>query len=111
MVSQSNQKKMLEKAYRDICITLVETESNVMMFNKMIRKRVPTNDVRSFALKQAALCRVHKNVNSKIERVVMKIKRADALAYIKRLRQDKHRAKTSLLQAHETEEDARKIIH
>ena len=86
MAGRSCQKYRLEKAYRESCMTLAETEANITMFNSMIRKKVPTTDIRQFAAKQAAQCRVHKQISQKIVHLAMKVKRADAIAFAKRLR-------------------------
>ena len=77
-------------------MSLAETEANITMFNYMIKKQVSTNDVRHFIVKQAAQCRVYKQTNRRLERVAMHMKRSDAIALAKRLRQQKHRSKTSI---------------
>ena len=97
MEGKSPQKFELERAYREVCMKLAETESNIMMFTNMIRKKVATNDVRSFTLKQAAQCRIYKEASLRLEKVAMKIKKVDALAYAKRLNQEKNRIKQSLV--------------
>ena len=96
MVRKSHQKYRLEKAYREVSMSIAETEANVYMFNKMIRLCLSTNDIRQFSVNQAAQCRVYKKTNLRIEKVAMKGKRSDALALVKRLRQRKHRVKQSL---------------
>ena len=110
MVSESNQKFELEKTYREVCMNLAEIESNISMFNNMIRDRVPTSDIRHFALKQAAQCRVYKQTNQRIERAAMKAKRNDAIASAKRLRQMKYKIKKKLLRAHKNKEKASRVI-
>ena len=97
MVGKSLQKYRLERAYREVSLSLVEVETNIKMFNDLIRKKIPTNDIRHFTLKQAAQCRVYQQPNHKLEMVAMKMKRKDALAHAKRLRQSKKKTKYLLL--------------
>ena len=78
-------------------MSIEEEESNVALFNDLIRKGLSTNDVQQFALKQAAQCRVKKQISPKLLKVAMKLKRMDALAHVKRLKQEKYRIKKSLL--------------
>ena len=111
MAGRSCQKYRLEKAYRESCMTLAETEANITMFNSMIRKKVPTTDIRQFAAKQAAQCRVHKQISQKIVHLAMKVKRADAIAFAKRLRRAKYRNKNILISCYQVKEKVRKVIH
>ena len=78
-------------------MSIVEEESNIALFNEMIRKGLSTNNVRQFALKQAAQCRVKRQTSPKLLKIAMKLKKIDALAHVKRLRQTKHRIKKLLL--------------
>ena len=80
------------------------------MFNGMIRRGISTNDIRHFVVKQAAQCRIYKSTNPKLEKVAMRIKRMDALALAKRLRQAKHRCKMSLISAHSDLDKANRVI-
>ena len=97
MVCKSNQKRGAENVFRKICIQIAETETTVKMFNKMIRCGVCTNDVKSFSMNQASLRRVHKNTSPRIEKAAMKAKRQDALAHVKRLRQERYILRKSLI--------------
>ena len=45
MVSKSDQKFRLGRAYRDVCMKIAEAQANVIMVNSMIRKRIATNDI------------------------------------------------------------------
>ena len=110
MVGKTNQNFELGRVYREVCMKLAETESNILMFNSMIRRHVATNDVKQFAIKQAAQCRVYKSISLKLEKVAMKLKRADALAYAKRLRQEKYKIKQNLISTFEDKKKAKKII-
>ena len=107
MVCKSHQKYGLVRAYREVCMSIAETESNIIMFNKMIRGGVSTNDIRHFSVKQAAQCRIYTKTNLHMEKIAMKHKRKDALAFVKRLRQEKHRTKLSLEMIYE--DDRKKV--
>ena len=91
-------------------MSLAEAEAIITMFNCMIKEQVPTNDVRQFTVKQAAQCRIYKQTNRRLEKVAMKIKRSDALALAKRIRQEKHRYKRSLTSFHHDKSLANQII-
>ena len=101
MVGKPNQKSGAENAYRKISLSVADSETTICMLNKMIRQHVPTNDVMNFSLKQLALRRVHKETNCKIEKVAMKAKRDDALAFVKRLRRERYRLKLEILEFYE----------
>ena len=111
MVGKSLQKYRLERAYREVSISLIEVETNIKLFNDLIRKRIPTNDIRHFTLKQAAQCRVYQQPNHKLEMVAMKMKRKDALAQAKRLRQKKKKTKYLLLGVSAEPNKTKKRIH
>ena len=111
MAGKSCQKYRLERAYRESCFSIAETEANITMFNCMIRRRVPTTDIRQFAAKQAAQCRVHKQISQKIVGLAMKVKRADAIAFAKRLRRVRHQNKQALIACYADKDKVRKVIH
>ena len=111
MAGQSCQKYKLERAYRETCMTIVTTEANISMFNSMIRRKLATNDVRNFAKKQAAQCRVYKQASHRLEKLAMKLKRMDAIASVKRLRSEKYKIKLSLMSSYSDKEKAKKVIN
>ena len=103
MVNKNNQKSGAENVYRKTCLAVVESESTVMMLNRMIRSGIATNDVMSFSMNQAKLRRIHKEPSRKIEKAAMKLKRNDAIAHSKRLRQQRYRAKLHIFEVYGTE--------
>ena len=90
---------------------IAETEANITMFNSMIRRKIPTNDIRRFAVKQATQCRVYRQTNSRMEGIALRIKRMDAIAFAKRQRHIKHKNKLSLIACYSDKDRAKKIIN
>ena len=108
MVSKSNQKFKMGRAYRELCMNIAEARANITMFNSMIRMKIATNDIRQFSLKQAAQCRVYKGPNLRLEKSAMRNKRKDLIAHVKRMQQEKYRVKKSLISLY-NDRDLKKI--
>ena len=68
MGSKSAQKNGAEDAYRKLCLAVADTETNVVMLNKMIRLGICTSDIKNFSLNQASLRRVYKETNARVEK-------------------------------------------
>ena len=104
MVVENNQKSKLELKYWNICVSIVETETNIIMFNRMLRKGLATNDVASFAMKQAARKKVYVEPDKKVIKAAMKSKRADAIAWLKRIRLTKFNTRKQLVETSNNKE-------
>ena len=65
---------------------LAETEANIEMFNVLMKLGLATNDVFNFVNKQTIHKRIEKQPDLKVQKLAMRSKLSDALAYSSRLR-------------------------
>ena len=65
---------------------LAETESNKRLFQRMIERRVATNDVRNFVKKQADIKKAEHSMNLRMVKTSMRAKLLDTCALAKKLR-------------------------
>ena len=82
---------------------LAATEGNIHLFDALIKKGLSTNDVTSFVSKQTIHRKVNLCVDDKVRKLAMKSKLTDALAFAKRLRQDKNVAKRQVLKKYRSQ--------
>ena len=78
---------------------LVHTESNMFLFNELLKRNISTRDVFFFALKQAKIRKIYKKLDPPLSKVAMKSKLNDACAMAHRLRQELNRVRQNLLMA------------
>ena len=88
--------KSVEKQLKEVTLKLCETESNMKMFNKMIKKGVATQDVYHFVRKQSNLRKSSNKLDHKLLKANMRQKLNDACAYATRLRQVKSKLRQSV---------------
>ena len=79
----------VEKQLLKVCRKLNVTEVNIAMFHRMIKEKVATNDVRSFAVNQQLLNRYRKGTDLKLSKVAMQQKLHDAYSTVNALRAEK----------------------
>ena len=84
------------KLWMTLCL-LAATEGNIHLFSTLKRKNLSTNDVSSFLSKQTIHKRVNSCVDVKVRKAAMHSKLVDALAYAKRLRQQRNSLKKQVL--------------
>ena len=79
-----------------ICRKLSVTEINIGLFNRMLKNKVATNDVRNFSDKQHGLKHTYSGTDWKISKVAMSQKLRDAYSTAGRLRKEKKEVKEIL---------------
>ena len=89
-VSQTQKKQTVEGRLWRTYKALAATESNVYLFNTLKKQGLATNDVRHFVEKQTTNKKVKVFADNRVKKSAMQSKLTDALAYAKRLRQDKN---------------------
>ena len=82
---------------------LAVTEGKIYLFDTLIKKGLSTNDVTSFVTKQTLHKKVQICVDDKVRKSAMRSKLSDALAYAKRLRQEKNAAKKQVLKKYRSQ--------
>ena len=85
----------VERRLNLVCRKLNVTEINIGLFNRMIKEKVATNDVRNFSDKQHKLKHSYNGTKWKLSEVAMKQKLKDAYSTADRLRREKKRVKGS----------------
>ena len=90
----------VEKRLSRVCKKLKETEVKANVFGRMVKRGIPTADVRSFVERQARLKRVDQNINLPTVREAMKGKYSDTLAVVDKLRRSKRELKDDLINIH-----------
>ena len=74
---------------KETCLKSAETETNISLFQKMVKNMVATNDVRDFVAKQSNMRRLDKKLDMKLIKISMKRKLTGAYSYLNRLEQKK----------------------
>ena len=87
----------VERQLKMICRKLNVTEINIGLFNRMIKNKVATNDVRNFSDKQHGLKHTYDGTRWQISKVAMTQKLRDAYSTAGRLRKEKRELKDTLL--------------
>ena len=82
---------------------LAATEGNIYLFDALIKRGLATNDVANFVSKQSLHKRKNSCVDDKVSKLAMKSKLVDALAFAKKLRQDKNVAKKAVLKKYRSQ--------
>ena len=93
--------KAVEKRLLKVCQKLNVTEVNISMFHRMIKEKVATNDVRSFAVAQQLLNRHRKSTALKLSKVAMQQKLHDAYSTVNALRAEKRVLRRELFSDYE----------
>ena len=86
----------VEKQLKHVSKKLAETEVNIGLFSKMVKKAVPTNDVRHFVLNQTRMKQSNDKVQFGVVKKIMRNKLNDACSVANKLRQKKKRLKRLL---------------
>ena len=95
-VSQTQKRLSVEGRLWRTYKALAATESNIYLFNTLKKQGLATNDVRNFVEKQKINKKVKLHADKKVKKSAMQSKLSDALAYAKRLRQDKNTFKSKV---------------
>ena len=93
--------KNVERQLYNTTRRLVDTEINIGMFSKMIKKGISTNDVYYFVKKQSELRKSSNSIDYKLMKANMKQKLNDSCSYAKRLRQKKKGLVNKIFTMHE----------
>ena len=81
--------KTVECQLRMTYARLAETEANLFLFSKLQALGMATNDVANFVKKQTIHRKANHTPDLKVQKAAMRSKMTDALAYAKRLRQQR----------------------
>ena len=83
----------------DCWIKLAHSESNLFLFNELLKRNISTRDVFYFALKQAKIRKVYKKLDPPLSKTAMKSKLNDACAMTHKLKHKLNKVKDELLAA------------
>ena len=90
---------------------LADTEANIFLFTRLRSMNLGTNDVTNFVRKQSAHKKASNKLDLKVLRTAMKSKMVDAIAFSKRLRQQRDSSKKRLIKKHSNNTNhGRKIL-
>ena len=92
-----NDPVLVERQLKLVCRKLNATEINIGLFNRMLKKKVATNDVRNFSDKQNMLKHSYAGTNWILPKVAMTQKLKDAYSTADRLRKEKKELKENLM--------------
>ena len=89
--------KTVEEQLREVVYKLAEEQSRTDMFQVMVKRNIPTNEVRNFIAGQLDMKRTTKNIDKGIVKTVMRSKLKDSYANTARLGQQRATLKMKLL--------------
>ena len=96
MASPRHNTRTVECRLKTTYSKLARTEANIFLFSRLKSLNLATNDVTSFVEKQMTHKRTSKVPDNKVKRAAMNSKLVDAVAYTKRLRQERDLLKRRL---------------
>ena len=63
--------KSVEKQLKETTLKLTETQATINLFSRMVKGGLATNDVYNFVMKQSALRKASKKIDTKLIRTTM----------------------------------------
>ena len=104
-------RKTVEEQLLKTTRLLIDTESNIALFSKMIKHGLSTNDVYNFVRNQSDLRKSSNRVDYKLMKNNMRQKLNDACSYATKLRQNRKALLDKLFKKHvENRTRARKVV-
>ena len=89
--------RTVEEQLGQVVLKLAEERSRTSMFNTMVSKSIPTNEVRGFVTKQMNMKRAKHGLDKGMIRTIMRSKLKDSCANLNRLGQQRDNLKTKLM--------------
>ena len=99
--SEAQMTKTVEGRLGETLYKLAVTEGNLHLLFTLKKLGLSTNDVTSFVEKQAIHKRILRQTDNKVRKTAMQSKITDALAYAKRLRQEKNKLRQRIFKKYQ----------